>query len=90
MHTASEMESLTGYASAVRSGSCGEMSTAAIETEFGVRFSRADSEPAIRNVLVTESVIRCLEVGDDRSRRWVLRTMLEVSKYYRLYIYVLI
>ena len=74
----SEMESLAGYIAAVRSGSCGELSKTAVEIEFGVRFSKSDDEAAIRDVLVTESVVRCLEAGDARSQRWVLRSTLEV------------
>lgn len=83
-HSTAEMESLSGYISAIRSGSCGEISSSATEMEFGVRFSKSDSEEAIRDVLVTESVIRCLEVGDGMSRRWMLRNMLEVSQFFIL------
>ncbi|KAJ3556564.1 hypothetical protein NM688_g1961 [Phlebia brevispora] len=77
IHAAAESESLAGYVSAVCSGSCGQLSPTATEAEFGVPFSGADSEAVIRDILVTESVIRCLEVSDDKRRRWTLRTMLQ-------------
>ena len=81
-HSASEMESLAGYVAAICNGSCGELSSSAIEMEFGVRFAQSDTETLVRDILVTESLIRCLQVGDVKNQRWMLRTMLAVRLRY--------
>ena len=76
------MESLAGYVAAICNGSCGELSSPAIEMEFGVRFAQSDTETLVRDILVTESLIRCLQVGDVKNQRWMLRTMLAVRLRY--------
>lgn len=73
-----EYQSVAGYISAIRSGNCGFLSQSALESEYGVRFTSKDSCDPLLEILVTESVIRCLTAGSDCERRWVLRTLLQV------------
>lgn len=80
-----EADSLAGYVSAIRSGSCGELTSVAIETEFGVPFSKSDNEVIIRDILVTESTVRCLTAGDNKCRRWMLLNVLEVCSLGRIF-----
>jgi hypothetical protein len=68
-----------GYASAIRTGTCGSLSQTAIEKEYGARYANDERDDILREILVTESVIRCLTSGPDRERRWIFRTLLEVG-----------
>lgn len=70
---------MLGYLSAIRDGGCGPLAQSAVEKEFGVRFSESDHETSIREILLTESVIRCLSSGPERARQWTLRMLLQVS-----------
>ncbi|KAI0087407.1 hypothetical protein BDY19DRAFT_893157 [Irpex rosettiformis] len=75
--SAAEYQSVMGYISAICSGSCGPLSQSAVESEYGVRYTKNDSDDLLMEVLVTESVIRCLAAGPDHERRWVLRMLLQ-------------
>lgn len=74
-----EIDSLTSYASAIRSGKCGSLSISAVEKEYGVRFAKEENEDAVREVIVAESAINCLEMGSEQSRRWCLHNILMVN-----------
>ncbi|KAH9946910.1 hypothetical protein B0H21DRAFT_857417 [Amylocystis lapponica] len=73
----SEVESLKGFIAAIRNGQCGTPQQPSVEKEYGVRFSKADSDQKIRDVIVTETVILALETGSEYSRRWCMRNLLE-------------
>ncbi len=73
------MLSLAEYVAAVRQSSCGELSHIALEMEFGVRFSSSEDEVLIREAVIAESLIKCLDMGSVSGRWWILRTLLEVS-----------
>ena len=40
---------------------------------------KGDSDEHVRDIIVAESVIGCLEVGSEASRRWTLRNLVEVG-----------
>jgi len=65
--------------SQVQAGACGELDKISVEEEYGVTFSRNDRHPNVREALMIESLIRCLENGSEGSRRWIMRNMLEVK-----------
>lgn len=73
-----EVQSITGYISEIQAGKCGDLSTALVEKEFGVRFSGNDNEAAVREAIITESVVNCIELGSIGARQWALRTLPEV------------
>ena len=75
-----EIQSIAGYIAEVQAGKCGELSRALVEKEFGVRFSGTDNEVVVREAVITESVVNCVELGSVGARRWALRTLPEVCK----------
>lgn len=76
--TPAEARSVASYIAEVRAGKCGELSRSFVEKEFGARFSDADTEAAVREAVVMESVVSCIEVGPIGARRWALRLLPEV------------
>ncbi|OBZ67524.1 hypothetical protein A0H81_12594 [Grifola frondosa] len=76
-NASSEAESLKAYIFAIKDGQCGTPTPPALEKEYGVRFSGADRNEKVRDIITTESVIGCLEVGSEACRRWSLRHLLE-------------
>jgi len=54
-------DSLRAYITAVRDGQCGTPSPQALEREYGVRWTKNDSDTRVRRVIATESVIGCIE-----------------------------
>ncbi|KAI0631245.1 hypothetical protein C8Q77DRAFT_1062302 [Trametes polyzona] len=62
--------------SEIRSGKSGTPLPQALEKEFGVRH-KGDDDDMVRDIIVADSVIGCLEVGSEVSRRWVLHHLLE-------------
>lgn len=77
--TAEVLQSIAGYISAVQGGGCGELNAADVEKEFGVRFSSKDSESVVREAIITEAVINCVELGPLEGRQWALRALGDVS-----------
>ncbi|KAH9852273.1 hypothetical protein C2E23DRAFT_921858 [Lenzites betulinus] len=75
-YTIPEAESVAGYIAAVKDGQSGTPSPQALEKEFGVRY-KSDNDKMIREIIVADSVIGCLEVGSEASRRWTLHNLLE-------------
>ncbi|KAI0828677.1 hypothetical protein BC628DRAFT_1316176 [Trametes gibbosa] len=74
--TAPEARSVAGYIAAVKDGQSGTPLPQALEKEFGVRY-KGDNDEMIREIVVADSVIGCLEAGSEASRRWFLHHMLE-------------
>jgi hypothetical protein len=64
----------------VQGGACGVLDRASIEEEYDVTFSRSDEDMNVREALILESLVRCLEHGAERSRRWIMRNILEVKQ----------
>ena len=64
----------------IKSGQSGTPSPQALEKEYGVRRKDEDDEQ-MRGIIVAESVIGCLEVGSEASRRWTLHHLVEVRFY---------
>ncbi|KIP07274.1 hypothetical protein PHLGIDRAFT_105851 [Phlebiopsis gigantea 11061_1 CR5-6] len=75
--TPAEARSVSSYIAEVRAGKCGELTRSSVEKEFGARFSDSDSEAAVREAIIMESVVSCIEVGPIRARRWALRILPE-------------
>ncbi|KAI0327553.1 hypothetical protein GY45DRAFT_1256742 [Cubamyces sp. BRFM 1775] len=71
-----EAESVAGYISAIKSGQSGTPLPQALEKEYGVRYKK-DNDEMVREIIVAESVIGCLEVGSLASRRWTLHNLVE-------------
>ncbi|TFY56273.1 hypothetical protein EVJ58_g7743, partial [Rhodofomes roseus] len=70
-------ESLRAYIAAVRDGQCGSSSPQSLEKEYGVRWTKNDSDTRVRHAIATESVIGCIETGSENSRKWMLHNLLE-------------
>ncbi len=77
--SATEAATVAGYITAIKSGQSGTPTQQALEKQYGVRHSKGDSDEMIRQIIVAESVIGCLEVGSEQSRRWTLHHLVEVS-----------
>lgn len=75
--TVSEAETVAEYIAKVKDGQAGTPLPPALEKEFGVRY-KSDNDKMIREILVADSVIGCLEVGSVAARRWALHRLLEV------------
>ncbi len=75
--TVSEAETVAEYIARVKDGQAGTPLPPALEKEFGVRY-KSDNDKMIREILVADSVIGCLEVGSVAARRWALHRLLEV------------
>lgn len=67
----------------IKSGQGGTPSPQALEKEYGVRRKDEDDEQ-VREIITAESVIGCLEVGSEASRRWTLHHLVEVRLFYSL------
>ncbi|OSC98071.1 hypothetical protein PYCCODRAFT_1375895 [Trametes coccinea BRFM310] len=74
--SASEAASVAGYIAAVRNGKSGTPHPQALEKEYGVRY-KGDNDQTVRNIIVAESVIGCMEIGSETSRRWTLHHLVE-------------
>ncbi|KAH8084333.1 hypothetical protein BXZ70DRAFT_1046150, partial [Cristinia sonorae] len=75
--TSSDMKQVSSYITAIGSKGCGQLSRQAIEKEYGARFGKEDSDIDVRSAVITESVVKCLELGHENRRRWVLHHFLE-------------
>ena len=72
-----EADSVAGYIAAIKSGQSGTPLPQALEKEYGVRYKK-DNDEMIREIIVAESVIGCMELGSLASRRWTLHHLVEV------------
>ncbi len=80
LHT-EEGKLLTQVIHQVRTGSCGEMQKASIESEFNASLVSGDIFQTIRDALVLEALGKCMENSTDADRRWLLVNSLEVGSY---------
>ncbi|KAI0659698.1 hypothetical protein C8Q70DRAFT_914754 [Cubamyces menziesii] len=71
-----EADSVAGYIAAIKSGQSGTPLPQALEKEYGVRYKK-DNDEMIREIIVAESVIGCMELGSLASRRWTLHHLVE-------------
>ncbi|KAI0763460.1 hypothetical protein BD413DRAFT_484122 [Trametes elegans] len=74
--TVTEASSVAAYIVAVKDGQSGTPLPQALEKEYGVRY-KGDSDELVREIIAAESVIGCLEVGSEASRRWTLHHLVE-------------
>lgn len=72
-----EAQQVASYIRMIKDGKSGTPTQQALEKEYGVRHSKDDSDEMVREIIVAESVIGCLEVGSDASRRWTLHHLVE-------------
>ncbi len=80
LHT-EEGKLLTQIIHQVRTGSCGEMQKASIESEFNASLVSGDTFQIIRDALVLEALGKCMENSTDADRRWLLVNSLEAGSY---------
>ena len=73
-----EADTVAASIMAIKDGQVGTPTQQALEKEYGVRYSNGDSEEKVREIIVAESVIGCLEVGSEALRRWTLHHLIEV------------
>lgn len=73
-----EAQTVAGYIKGIKNGQSGTPTQQALEKEYGVRHSQSDSDEMVREIIVAESVIGCLDVGSEQSRRWTLHHLVEV------------
>jgi hypothetical protein len=64
--------------SKVRLGSCGKLNTLSVEEAYGPTFLAQDDDHQVREALVSEALVRCLEVGTEEDRRGILNNLVEV------------
>lgn len=74
-----EITSLKGYVTAIRDGSCGPLDASSVEREYGVRYSKKENEDSLREAIISESAVKCTELGSEEKRCWVLCNLLEVG-----------
>ena len=75
----SDSRQITNFITLLSGEECTRVSRSAIEKEYGVRFGKDDRDIDIREVIVSEAVMKCLEFGHENRRRWILHNLLEVS-----------
>ncbi|TCD63487.1 hypothetical protein EIP91_005346 [Steccherinum ochraceum] len=75
--TTSDLKQISGYITTIRSKGFGKLSKSAIEKEYGVRFGKEDRDAEVRDAVIAESIVKCLEVGHENRRRWILHHLLE-------------
>ncbi|KAG7448488.1 uncharacterized protein BT62DRAFT_929572 [Guyanagaster necrorhizus] len=76
LHT-EEGKLLTQIIYQVRTGSCGEIHKASIESEFNASLVNGDTVQTIRDAVVVEALGKCMENSTDADRRWLLVNFLE-------------
>ncbi|KAI0676337.1 hypothetical protein C8Q78DRAFT_1084712 [Trametes maxima] len=69
-------QTVVEYIAKIKQGQSGTPSPQALEKEYGVRY-KGDSDDMVREIITAESIIGCLEVGSEASRRWALHHLLE-------------
>ncbi|KAI0642797.1 hypothetical protein C8Q79DRAFT_917084 [Trametes meyenii] len=69
-------QTVVKYIARIKQGESGTPSPQSLEKEYGVRY-KGDSDEMVREIITAESIIGCLEVGSEASRRWVLHHLLE-------------
>ncbi|CDO70971.1 hypothetical protein BN946_scf184830.g2 [Trametes cinnabarina] len=74
--SSAEARSVAGFIAAIKVGQSGTPLPQALEKEYGVRY-KGDSDQMVRDIIVAESIIGCLEIGSEASRRWMLHHLLE-------------
>lgn len=79
-HADDEITSLKGYVAAIRDGNSGPLNQQAVEREYGIRYDKKENEDTVREAIISESIVKCTEVGSERNRCWVLCNLLEVCK----------
>lgn len=62
----------------VSSGVSGKLNVKEIEQEYGAEWCSQDSEESIRAQIVAEAVVRCMQIGSESQRRWILHKSVEV------------
>ncbi|EKM57985.1 uncharacterized protein PHACADRAFT_139496 [Phanerochaete carnosa HHB-10118-sp] len=72
---AAEVQSIAGYISAIQTGSCGQLIPTSVEKEFGIPLSDNDNEAVVREAVITEGVVSCIETGPADGRRWAMLTV---------------
>lgn len=76
--TTSDVKQISGYITIIRGKGFGKLSRSAVEKEYGVRFGKEDRDSEVRDAVIAESIVKCLEVGHENRRRWILHHLLEV------------
>ena len=71
---------ITGHITALQTGNYGLLTAPSVEKEYGVRFSSADTEQSVRQAVITESFVNCVQLGPVEIRRWVLQLLPEVRR----------
>lgn len=79
-----EADTVAAYIVGVKEGQAGTPTQQALEREYGVRHSKGDSDEKVREIILAESVIGCLETGSDASRRWTLHNLVEVPSCHQI------
>ncbi|GBE83781.1 hypothetical protein SCP_0508370 [Sparassis crispa] len=72
-----EADLLREFISTIRNGQCGTPSSASLEKEYGVSFSLREKDSSVRQAILSESVIMCLELGSEIVRRRALQSLVE-------------
>jgi hypothetical protein len=78
-----EVRLVTNVISKVQGGSGGDFNHDSIKEAYGVPFfifsgMGNDTVQDLRDALVGEALARCVEHGSESSRRWILRSLLDV------------
>ncbi|KAI0077367.1 hypothetical protein K474DRAFT_1751763 [Panus rudis PR-1116 ss-1] len=74
---AQDAANVANWIAEIRQGRCGPLLPDAVEKEYGMRYSKSESDDLIREAIVAESAVRCLEVGSERIRRWFLHNIMD-------------
>lgn len=60
------------------SGECGQLNVNDVRQEYSADWSSVDTEESIRKQIVAEGVVRCMQLGSESLRRWILHESIEV------------
>jgi hypothetical protein len=65
------------FCARLSSGECGHLDVDEIKKEYGAEWSEIDTEESIRAQIAAEGVVRCMQLGSERLRRWILHNSVE-------------
>lgn len=67
-----DIDSVRDLIQRVASGGCGPLSQDDVEQEYNAIVTSKDDSSVVRTTILLEGVMRCMENGDERHRRWIL------------------
>lgn len=67
----------------IKSGCCGDLEQTSVEEEYNALYIAKDTTQLVRDAVIQEALMGCLENGAEATRRWILKNVIEV----RIFLY---